>query len=42
MIFDVIDPKEHSLNQWIEKIEGFLEAYDPKYERQEGELYFGS
>jgi hypothetical protein len=40
MIFDVIDPKEHSLNQWIEKIEGFLEAYDPKYERQEGELYF--
>ena len=40
MIFDVIDPKEHSFNEWIDKIENFLGSYDPNYQREEGELYF--
>lgn len=40
MIFDVIDPKEHSFNEWIDKVESFLDSYGQTYERQDGELYF--
>jgi hypothetical protein len=40
MIFDVIDPKNHTLNEWIEMVEEFLQDYNPEYERLEGELYF--
>ena len=40
MLFDVIDPKEHTFNEWIHKVETFLETYDPNYERLEGELHF--
>ncbi len=40
MIFDVIDPKEHNFNEWLEKIEEFLESYDSGYQRLDGELYF--
>lgn len=40
MIFDVIDPKHHTLNEWISMVEEFLESYNREYERLEGELYF--
>ena len=41
MIFDVIDPKDHTLDEWIGMVEDFLNSYnDDDYERLEGELYF--
>ena len=42
MEFDVIDPKDHSFDDWIHKIETFLNSY-PEYQDysvSEGELYF--
>jgi hypothetical protein len=42
MEFDVIDPKDHSFDDWIHKIETFLNSY-PEYQDysvNEGELYF--
>jgi hypothetical protein len=44
MEFDVIDPKDFSFDEWLLKIEDFLEVYckarKTRYERQEGEIYF--
>ena len=40
MIFDVIDPKEHSFGEWIEKVEAFLDSYGQHYERKDGDIYF--
>lgn len=39
MIFDVVDPKEHTFDEWITKVEEFLQHY-PEFERKEGDLYF--
>ena len=39
MIFDVIDPKDHSFEEWITKVEDYLSTYD-NYDRTEGEIYF--
>lgn len=40
MIFDVIDPKEHTLEEWISMVEDFLDSQSDDYEKSEGELYF--
>ena len=39
MEFDVIDPKDHGFEDWICKVETFLEQF-PEYDKREGELYF--
>ena len=40
MEFDVIDPKDHSFDEWIDKVEGFLTKHYPQYIKREGDLYF--
>ena len=40
MEFDVIDPKSHSFDEWMEKVEGFLHTHYPNFTLSEGELYY--
>jgi hypothetical protein len=44
MEFDVIDPKDHSFDEWLLQLEAFLDEYcranKTRYDRLEGEVYF--